>query len=157
MTAPASLDDLLAIEAIKQLKARYFLFMDTKRWDEWRELFTEDARVEGGPPHDDRDAFVEFVRKGLDGVQSAHQGHTPIIEVTSPTTAHGTWAMSDDLLFPVGHPWSGSEPRRRGYGHYDEEYRRVDGEWKIASMRLTRIVEWVEAAPGTRRLDGGTR
>jgi hypothetical protein len=65
--------------------------------------------------------------------------------------------MSDDLLFPVGHPWSGSEPRRRGYGHYDEEYRRVDGEWKIASMRLTRIVEWVEAAPGTRRLDGGTR
>ena len=28
-------DDLVEIERIKQLKARYFLLMDQKRWDEW--------------------------------------------------------------------------------------------------------------------------
>jgi len=151
MTAPKTLEDLLAVEAIKQLKARYFLFMDTKRWDEWRDLFTDDVRVEGGPPHEGRDAFVDFVRTGLQDVQSAHQGHMPIIEVISETSARGIWAMSDDLLFPAGHPWAGKEPRRCGYGHYDEEYRRVDGEWKIASMRLTRLVVWDEAVPGTRR------
>jgi len=153
MTAPKTLDDLLAIEAIKQLKARYFLFMDTKRWDEWRELFTDDVRVEGGPPHDSRDAFVDFVRRGLENVQ----GHTPIIEVTSESTARGTWAMSDDLLFPAGHPWAGTQPRRCGYGHYEEEYRRVDGDWKIASMRLTRLAEWDEGLPGTRRAPTGSR
>lgn len=157
MPAPTTLDELLAIEAIKQLKARYFLLMDTKRWDEWRELFTEDVRIEGGPRHDDRDAFVEFVRKGLEDVQSAHQGHMPIIELTGETTARGTWAMSDDLLFPSGHPWAGTEPRRLGYGHYHEEYRKMDGEWRIAAMRLTRIVEWDEAAPGTRRIDRNAR
>lgn len=26
-----------------------------------------------------------------------------------------------------------------GYGHYEEEYRREDGEWKIAFLRLTRL------------------
>ena len=151
MTAPKTLDDLLAIEAIKQLKARYFLFMDTKRWDEWRDLFTVDVRVEGGPAHPDRDAFVDFVRKGLWNVETAHHGHMPIIEVTGDSTARGTWSMSDDLLFPAGHPWAGALPRRCGYGHYDEEYRKEDGEWKIASMRLTRLVVWDEAVPGTRR------
>jgi len=157
MTAPKTLEDLLAIEAIKQLKARYFLLMDTKRWDEWRDLFTVDVRVEGGPAHNDRDAFVDFVRQGLDGVQSAHQGHMPIIEVTSETTARGTWAMSDDLLFPAGHPWSGTLPRRCGYGHYEEEYRREEGAWRIAAMRLTRLAVWDEAIPGSRRAPRGSR
>ena len=40
---PSPVDTLLAIEAIKQLKARYFRFMDVHDWDEFRTLFTEDA------------------------------------------------------------------------------------------------------------------
>jgi 3-phenylpropionate/cinnamic acid dioxygenase small subunit len=35
------LGTLEALEQIKQLKARYFRFVDTKRWQEWGELFTE--------------------------------------------------------------------------------------------------------------------
>src|SRR5712692_5475725 len=31
------------IEQIKQVKARYFRLMGQKRWDEWKELFTEDV------------------------------------------------------------------------------------------------------------------
>ena len=149
MTAPKTLEDLLAVEAIKQLKARYFLFMDTKRWDEWRDLFTDDVRVEGGPPHEGRDAFVDFVRTGLQDVQSAHQGHMPIIEVISETSARGIWAMSDDLLFPAGHPWAGKEPRRCGYGHYDEEYRREGGRWRISRMRLTYARLWTVPEDGS--------
>ena len=34
---------LWEIEQIKQLKARYFRLMDTKDWDAWRELFTDDC------------------------------------------------------------------------------------------------------------------
>ena len=33
------------IEHIKKLKARYFHLIDTKQWDAWGELFTEDVNV----------------------------------------------------------------------------------------------------------------
>lgn len=34
------------VEAIKQVKARYFRLMDTKQWDEMAEVFTEDCHVD---------------------------------------------------------------------------------------------------------------
>jgi 3-phenylpropionate/cinnamic acid dioxygenase small subunit len=45
--------DLADIEQIRQLKARYFRFLDTKQWEAWRGLFTDDftAHVQG--PHPD--------------------------------------------------------------------------------------------------------
>ena len=33
---------LLEIEAIKQLKARYCRYLDTKDWQAWRGIFTDD-------------------------------------------------------------------------------------------------------------------
>ena len=39
-------DDLSELEAIKQLKALYFRLMDTKRWDEWGDVFSEDAEID---------------------------------------------------------------------------------------------------------------
>ena len=38
-------EDLVEIEQIRQLKARYFHLMDQKRWDEWEQVFCEDARI----------------------------------------------------------------------------------------------------------------
>jgi hypothetical protein len=146
VTSPEDIQQLLDIEAIKQLKARYFLYMDTKQWEAWRELFTEDLRVEGTKqaPDATRDTFVDGVRDSLEGVQTCHQGHTPIIELTGDTTARGVWAMFDDLRFPEGHAWSEGYPRRVGYGHYEEEYRKEDGEWRISLMRLARLFVWRE-------------
>jgi uncharacterized protein (TIGR02246 family) len=126
-------DDL---EAIKQLKARYFRTMDTKRWDEMRRLFTDDVVVDttasGGSVITGADAFVEFLTDTLDNVITVHQGHMPEIEVTSPTTATGIWALHDLLL------WSNGR-RLQGYGHYHETYMKVAGEWRIASSTLTRV------------------
>ena len=45
------LRQLADIEAIKQLKARYFRLMDQKKWDEWAMVFSKDAPLvvpEGG-------------------------------------------------------------------------------------------------------------
>ena len=39
-------EDLVEIERIKQLKARYFQLMDQKRWDEWADVFTEDVVID---------------------------------------------------------------------------------------------------------------
>jgi hypothetical protein len=142
MTPPRTLQQLLDVEAIKQLKADYFYLMDSKRWEEWKELFTEDFAVDGPAAHPGgRHGFVEFVRELLQDVTSFHQGSMPVIDIADETTARGRWSMSDILWLPAGHPWSAGEPtRQHGYGHYHEEYRRDAGTWKIARMRLSRVV-----------------
>ena len=142
------------IEAIKQLKARYFRFMDGKDWEAYRTVFTEDVTfdVRGGmeatpadpvysdPPISGADGAVAFIRKGLGHLVSAHQGFMPEIVLTGPDSATGTWAMTDVLRAGEGAPFRTA----RGYGHYHEEYRKVDGEWKIARLRLTRLLVDIE-------------
>jgi len=59
----------------------------------------------------------------------------PEIEITGPDTATGIWAMFDYVEFPSEQAPVGL----RGYGHYHEHYRKLDGAWYIASMRLARL------------------
>lgn len=132
--------DLVEIEQIKQLKARYFLLMDQKRWSEWADVFCVDCTIDttqdDSPILHGRQAFVDFLPPILAGVKTCHHGHTPIIELSSPTTAVGTWAMEDMLWFPEG------SPRRTlwGVGWYYERYRKdPDGRWRILELKLRRI------------------
>ena len=96
------------IEAIKQLKARYFRFMDTKQWSEMRQVFTDDVRVDttqdGTEVVEGADAFVGPLSEMLADVITVHHGHMPEIELTSDTTATGVWAMEDHLWWPEGSP-----------------------------------------------------
>jgi len=125
-----------ALEAIKQLKARYFRTMDTKDWDGMREVFADDVVMDttssGGGVVRGADEFMAFLSKTLQDVVTVHHGHMPEIEVTSPTTATGVWAMEDLLKWPNG-------AELRGYGHYHETYTSIDGAWRIQSSRLTRL------------------
>ena len=124
------------VEAIRQLKARYFRTMDTKDWDGMRALFTDDVVVDtessGGGIVTGADEFMTFLRATLDGVVTVHHGHMPEIEVTSTTTATGIWAMEDMLRWP-----DGSE--LHGYGHYSEVYAKSDVGWQISASTLTRL------------------
>lgn len=138
--APTS-EQLGDIEAIRQLKARYFRLMDQKRWDEMREVFTDDVEIR--TPHDTgddtpvvgRDVFVDGLVSILAGVTTIHHGHMSEIAVAGDT-ASGVWSMEDHLWWPpeigLGHMW--------GAGWYEETYRRCDdGEWRIATLFLHRI------------------
>jgi len=150
MRAPRTLQDLLDIEAIKQLKSDYFHFMDTKQWDSWRELFTDDFVAQGREPiRQGRDQFVRFVSEKLDGVSSCHHGYMPVIEILSKSTARGRWTMDDELRLPAGHPWSApgttGGSRLLGYGFYDEEYRKTGSDWQIAVMKLSRLRVWTSS------------
>jgi hypothetical protein len=132
--------DLEDVEAIKRLKARYFRFMDTKRWDDWGTVFAKTGVME--VPEADlvcnsRTEIVEAVSGFLEGVQTVHHGHMPEIELTGADTARGIWAMVDFLEFPPDA--SGARVGFTGYGHYFEEYVREDGEWRIARTRLERL------------------
>jgi hypothetical protein len=129
---------LLEIEAIKQLKARYCRYLDTKDWQAWRNLFSDDflgdTSPAGGKVIQGADEFVAFTRKGLRSKATVHQVHAPEIELTSPTTARGVWALEDVVRFGPG-------VNLRGYGHYTETYEKIDGQWLFTSSTLTRLRE----------------
>ncbi|MEY4160457.1 MAG: hypothetical protein RLZZ136_1078 [Pseudomonadota bacterium] len=132
-------------EAIGELKARYCRFLDTKQWDAWRDLFTEDAVLDtseagGPPPVIGRAEALAMVRQNIETARTAHQVHTPEITITGDN-AVGIWAMQDRLIWPEGHAMT-------GYGHYCESYVKRDGEWMIAKSKLTRLVLEFTAASG---------
>jgi uncharacterized protein (TIGR02246 family) len=124
------------IEAIRQLKARYFRTMDEKDWAAMRQVFIDDACIDttaaGGSLVTGADAFIEFLKKALAGTVTVHQGHMPEIDLTSETTATGIWALNDIVIWPNG-------ARLDGYGHYHETYEKGADGWRIKSSELTRL------------------
>jgi uncharacterized protein (TIGR02246 family) len=132
------------IEAIKQLKARYFRTMDTKDWAGMRQVFTDDVVMDttesGGDAFSGADVFMAYLSDTLAEVQTVHHGHMPEIRLTSPSTATGIWALDDFLRWPDGRELHGA-------GHYHETYAKVDGAWLIKSQKLTRLrVDMTEPA-----------
>lgn len=157
MTETAVHTDTAELEAIRQLKARYFRTLDTKDWDGFKAVFTEDTAIgpidNGFTPEllalrsaterqpiaaSGLDAFVQRVATNIGPLISTHHGHQPEIELTGDGEATGIWAMEDVLVWPA------DGYRLRGTGHYWETYRKVDGHWKIASIKLTRLYVFVE-------------
>jgi hypothetical protein len=142
------LAQLEAIEDIRKLKAKYFYYLDRKEWDGWRkEVFTADASMQvaedQAEPRVGLEIILSFLIPVLDGVITIHHGHMPIIEITSPTTATGIWAMEDVLIWPEGARPDGISGRMQGYGHYHETYVRGPNGWRIKTLRLTRLhVSW---------------
>ncbi|MBV8964876.1 MAG: nuclear transport factor 2 family protein, partial [Mycobacteriaceae bacterium] len=131
---------MLEIEAIKQLKARYCRYLDTKNWAAWRGLFSDDffsdTSQAGGKVVAGADEFVAFTRNALGKPSqvTAHQVHAPEIELLSATTARGVWALEDVVRLAPG-------VTLRGYGHYYETYEKIAGDWRIQSSTLTRLRE----------------
>ena len=127
------------IEAIKQLKARYFRLMDTKDWDGLATVFVDDVHIdmtgEGGAVTESVAEYMPFIRQVIGDVITVHHGHMPEITLTSATTATGIWALEDRLWWPEGSPISSMH----AFGHYHETYERRDGEWYIKTMTLTRL------------------
>jgi hypothetical protein len=91
-----------------------------------------DTTGSGGGIVTGADAFIEFLQQTLAGAVTVHHGRMPEIELTTPTTATGIWALHDVIVWPDG-------SRLDGAGHYHETYGLVDGAWRITSSTLTRL------------------
>jgi hypothetical protein len=133
------------IEAIKQLKARHLRSLDTKDWESYRRACSDDilldASSSGGPVWRGIEELVGDVPVRLAGVVTVHHGHMPEITITSPTTATGIWALEDRLQHPDGR-------EVHGFGHSHDTYAKLDGEWRITSITLTRLrVDVTEPRP----------
>lgn len=133
----ARLTVLEDVEAIKRLKAKYCYLCDGLSDEHNREelvsLFTDDARLDFGLSPDSvyegPEALEEFFRSVVPGAVSfcMHMVHNPIIEVSGDCAA-GTWYYEA----PTTDATSGAAQWMAGT--YNEEYRREDGRWKIASL-----------------------
>jgi hypothetical protein len=146
-----TLDQLAAIEAIKQVKARYWRGVDLCDGDLVRSVLAEDCELDYHGCCADPKSGIDYLPamnvtlKGCDswqsdgmakfGIVSVHQGHQCDIEVTGPDTATGIWAFTDRLWFPPG----GAFALMTGYGFYHETYVRDGENWLIKTTRITRI------------------
>ena len=142
-----SMTRLLAIEEIRTLKARYFRCLDTKDRDGLASVFAPDAVLDHREAEMDHtvegaDAIADSILTSVANVTTVHHGHMSEIEILSDTQARGIWAMEDRLWWPEG----AAIKTLHGFGHYHEDYRVCDGEWKIAVNRLTRLRLEIEKA-----------
>jgi hypothetical protein len=118
-------------------KARYCRTLDSKDWAAYTDLFTEDCELdvtEGTqiPVIRGREAVIRQIQSSILTAKTAHQVHSPEIELQGDE-AHVIWAMQDRVI------WGGNRPSITGYGHYRERWVRRNGQWKIASLKLTRL------------------
>ncbi len=119
-------------EALRELLADYWWYLDTKQWDKWRGLFTNDLEfyAMGSLMSQGGDEFVKTVRGSLEDQVSAHQGHQYKIVLTSPTTAVGRCVLNDVLTKPTGDVM-------KGYGYYLYDFEKGnDGKWRIKVLKL---------------------
>jgi hypothetical protein len=133
---------LIAIEAIKNLKARYFRYVDTNADMATRAtLFAPDATIffpEVHPKPMSRAEIASWASDTLIGSVTVHHGFIPEIEILSETTAKAIWPM-EDRVYWTGERLPGQMTAMHGFGHYHETYEKIDGEWKIKTLMITRI------------------
>jgi SnoaL-like domain len=142
---------LMAIEDIKQLKARYFRFMDTRDWQSMALVFSRNAifdcsegsRIQPlggettgriGPVTQGRESIIRWIQESFRNATSVHHGHCHEITIDSPTEAHGVIAMEDYIR-------DGDRAKNvvHACGHYHEQYQFEDGAWRISRTKLTRL------------------
>ncbi len=130
------IQELQDLEAIKQLKARYWSSVDAQQWDTLADCCTEDmvfenpffGRMEG------RDYIIKVLKRAMRNVKTAHQGHNPEIEIMDHSSAKGKWGLNDCV---------GTTDKQfsRGYGRYEDDYVKENGAWKIKKSVLTYVFQ----------------
>ncbi|CAN5302325.1 nuclear transport factor 2 family protein [soil metagenome] len=140
--------DVASILAIHMLKARYFRYVDGQDWEALADLFTPDATLHFVNSQDaplPLKESIAFIASAVQGATTIHHGHMPEIELSSPTTAHGIWAMEDRLYWAPGSASRLGLAQLHGLGYYHEEYAQIAGHWLIRRLKVTRT--WQHAIP----------
>lgn len=133
-------EDLVEIEAIKQVKYRYLRAVDTRDWDLLATTLTEDATCaysSGKLSYDGRPAIIKFLSESMPekDMLTSHKVHHPEIELTGPDTADARWGLEDVVIMVS------AKLNLRGAAYYEDKMRKVDGEWKIAHTGYRRLYE----------------
>lgn len=134
-----------AFDQVRQAKARYCRYLDTKQWDAFADLFIPEPEItmydEAGAlvvAYSARDEFIVAARDYLEGARSIHQVHNDELTQVSDREIGAIWSMEDYILFPEGENVRPS--RHHGYGHYYETWVLTSEGWRIASLELRRTI-----------------
>ncbi|AGH49804.1 MULTISPECIES: nuclear transport factor 2 family protein [Sphingomonadales] len=142
-----TLQQLSDFEDIRTLKYRYFRGIDTADIGLLSDMFTDDISVEyrGGGYKvklQGRENMLEFLANSFNSDCAAmHQGHQPEITLTGEDTAEGIWYLEDIFVNLT------DRTRTEGTAIYRDQYRRVDGTWKLARTEYDRVIEFVDKLP----------
>lgn len=135
------LQTLLAREAIKELKSRYFRATDAHDYELFGSLFTEDAVFESGPYGEPvsgkmsgREAIVAGTKAASGDAIKIHHGHNGEISFPAPGRAEGIWAAEYRFF-----ERQTRRPIRHDFCYYYEDYVLEDGRWRIAHLRLVLV------------------
>ncbi len=143
------------LEAIRQLKYRYWRHLDCKEWEALAALFTADATVcysAGRYEFAGVEAIIGFLRDALGGEHppvTIHHGQHPEITLTGPDSATGIWALYN-YMFNVAQ----NRAVRIG-AYYEDRYVRLGGTWKLQHIGYRPLFheEWPrDAIPGLKLL-----
>jgi len=143
---------LAAIEAIKQVKARYWRGVDDGDSALVRSILAADCVLDymgcctDPVTGTDHMPAMNMVLKGRENwpdtpnpvgpcIVTVHQGNDPDITVTSETAATGIWSFTDRFFLPPGGPFE----RLTGWGRYHDTYVRETDGWKLATTRIERL------------------
>jgi hypothetical protein len=132
------------IEQIKRVKYRYFRAMDSGDFRTLEDLYMDDVEVDyiGGTYRWELKGKQELIAAQTASFNAeavgCHNAHHPEIDILSPTTATGTWYMTDIFMdFKLGAVYYGS-------AIYRDNYTKVDGVWKISRTTYKRVYEQKE-------------
>ena len=127
---------LLEIEKIRKKKMLYAHLLDSAHLEAFTELYTEDPTGDWGPfgTWRGRDALLERV-KAIFGVKPPynylHMTSNLWIELTGPATATSRGYLHDVCTEPLP-----NVSPTAWFGLYEEDWVKVDGEWKIQHTRV---------------------
>ena len=139
-----SLRNLIDIEKIKELRHRYSYHMDARDLDKLKDVFADDAICGFGPYGNwvGKDViynnYKETFKDTLDTpFVSMHVNTNHLIKITGPDTAKGRVYLLDGITKNMD--GSDIEPGSSNFlwlALYDEQYIKIDEEWKIKHMNL---------------------
>ena len=134
----ARLREILEIEAIKELRLSYNFLMDLRQLDQLVTIFTDDALCEYGPygswtgKEEILSNYCNVFTGDLEApFSSFHPNANHRVQLLSETRATGQVYLMDF----VTHVSAKVNPLL-WLALYDEEYRKIEGSWKIARTSL---------------------
>lgn len=139
------LDELLAIEEIKNLRHAYSAYFDSQDFDGLASIFAEDAVCEFAEEYGGDWVGRETIRANYAAVaeqvgapySAIHAVTNPWIELTGEDSAKGRWYLIEFLTQQGQMTTRGGHDNPLFYlGIYQDEYTKVDGTWFISRVKL---------------------
>jgi SnoaL-like domain len=133
----AELRKLLEVERIRKVMQLYSHYFDARDWDGFVNLYTQDAVCEWGPygtwhGHEQMRPVLVDGHAGRLSYDGFHSTTNFWVELTGPESA-----VSRSYLTDI---WeTDSEKPVVWYAMYENEYKKIEGDWKISRS----VIQWI--------------